>query len=79
MMSKMNLLSPYVSEKVWGYEYFGDVRTVDVTVRRIREKIETFLASFLIKGEISHFLSFSTCQTEIMWYSICSDMQKSEN
>jgi len=27
-------------EKVWGYEYFGDKRTVDVTVRRIREKIE---------------------------------------
>ncbi len=27
-------------EKVWGYEYFGDVRTVDVTVRRLREKIE---------------------------------------
>ncbi|MEZ0537143.1 response regulator [Caldicellulosiruptoraceae bacterium PP1] len=27
-------------EKVWDYEYFGDVRTVDVTVRRLREKIE---------------------------------------
>lgn len=27
-------------EKVWGYEYFGDIRTVDVTIRRIREKIE---------------------------------------
>ncbi|MBQ7959103.1 MAG: response regulator transcription factor, partial [Oscillospiraceae bacterium] len=27
-------------EKVWGYEYLGDVRTVDVTVRRLREKIE---------------------------------------
>ena len=27
-------------EKVWGYEYFGDVRTVDVTIRRIREKVE---------------------------------------
>jgi len=27
-------------EKVWGYEYFGDVRTVDVTVRRLRSKIE---------------------------------------
>ena len=27
-------------EKVWGYEYYGDVRTVDVTVRRVREKIE---------------------------------------
>ena len=27
-------------EKVWNYEYFGDMRTVDVTVRRLREKIE---------------------------------------
>lgn len=27
-------------EKVWGYEYYGDVRTVDVTIRRLREKIE---------------------------------------
>jgi len=27
-------------EKVWGYEYYGDIRTVDVTVRRLREKIE---------------------------------------
>lgn len=27
-------------EKVWGYEYYGDVRTVDVTVRRTREKVE---------------------------------------
>ncbi|MFA5637807.1 MAG: response regulator [Anaerovoracaceae bacterium] len=26
--------------EVWGYEYFGDVRTVDVTVRRLREKLE---------------------------------------
>lgn len=27
-------------EKVWSYEHYGDVRTVDVTVRRLREKIE---------------------------------------
>ena len=27
-------------EAVWGYEYYGDIRTVDVTVRRIRGKIE---------------------------------------
>lgn len=27
-------------EKVWGYEYYGDIRTVDVTIRRIRGKIE---------------------------------------
>ncbi len=26
-------------EKVWGYEYFGDSRTVDVHVKRIREKL----------------------------------------
>ena len=26
---------------VWGYEYPGDVRTVDVHIRRLREKIET--------------------------------------
>ncbi|TYQ14716.1 UNVERIFIED_CONTAM: two-component system response regulator VicR [Acetivibrio alkalicellulosi] len=35
IFSRENLL-----EKVWGYEYYGDVRTVDVTVRRVREKIE---------------------------------------
>ena len=27
-------------EKVWGYAYYGDLRTVDVHIRRIREKIE---------------------------------------
>ena len=27
-------------EEVWGYEYYGDIRTVDVTVRRLREKVE---------------------------------------
>ena len=27
-------------ENVWGYEYYGDLRTVDVTVRRLREKLE---------------------------------------
>ena len=26
--------------KVWDYEFYGDVRTVDVTIRRLREKIE---------------------------------------
>ena len=33
--SRENLLN-----MVWGYEYPGDVRTVDVHVRRLREKIE---------------------------------------
>lgn len=35
VFSRENLL-----EQVWGYEYYGDIRTVDVTVRRLREKIE---------------------------------------
>lgn len=30
----------HLLETVWGYDYYGDVRTVDVTVRRLREKIE---------------------------------------
>lgn len=36
VLTRENLL-----QTVWGYDYFGDVRTVDVTVRRLREKIET--------------------------------------
>ena len=35
VITRENLL-----ETVWGYDYFGDVRTVDVTVRRLREKVE---------------------------------------
>lgn len=27
-------------QRVWNYDYYGDMRTVDVTVRRLREKIE---------------------------------------
>lgn len=34
--SRENLLN-----LVWGYEYPGDVRTVDVHIRRLREKLET--------------------------------------
>jgi len=26
-------------EKIWGYEYFGDTRTVDVHVRHLRAKL----------------------------------------
>lgn len=29
-----------ILENVWGYDYYGDLRTVDVTIRRIREKVE---------------------------------------
>lgn len=30
----------YLLEKVWGYDYFGETRTVDVHIRNIRKKIE---------------------------------------
>ena len=35
VFTRENLLT-----RVWEYEYYGDVRTVDVTIRRLREKIE---------------------------------------
>ena len=28
-------------ENVWGYDYYGDLRAVDVAMRRLREKVET--------------------------------------
>lgn len=34
------LTREHLLQAVWGYDYFGDVRTVDVTVRRLREKLE---------------------------------------
>ncbi len=33
--------------KVWGYEYFGGARTVDVHVRRLRSKIEIKKRAFI--------------------------------
>lgn len=47
-------------EKVWGYEYYGDIRTVDVTVRRIREKIEKDTSSpkiLLTKRSVGYYIS----------------------
>ncbi len=47
-------------EKVWGYEYYGDIRTVDVTIRRIREKIEVDTSSpklLITKRGVGYYLS----------------------
>lgn len=47
-------------EKVWGYEYYGDIRTVDVTVRRIREKIEKNTANpkiLITKRGVGYYLA----------------------
>jgi DNA-binding response OmpR family regulator len=40
--SRENLLS-----QVWGYDYLGGTRTVDVHVRRLRSKIESPDRSFI--------------------------------
>ena len=34
------LTREHLLQYVWGYDYLGDIRTVDVTMRRLREKIE---------------------------------------
>ena len=47
-------------EKVWGYEYYGDIRTVDVTVRRIREKIEEDTSNpkiFITKRGVGYYIA----------------------
>ena len=47
-------------EKVWGYEYYGDIRTVDVTVRRIREKIELDTSSpkiLITKRSVGYYIA----------------------
>lgn len=31
----------YLLDKIWGYEYYGETRTVDVHIRYLRKKIET--------------------------------------
>jgi len=34
-------------DKVWGYDYYGGTRTVDVHIRRLRSKIETGPAAYI--------------------------------
>ena len=53
--SRENLLN-----QVWGYEYIGEYRTVDVHVRRLREKLEPDPANpeyILTKWGVGYYLS----------------------
>ena len=36
-------------EEVWGFDYFGDSRTVDVHIKRLREKIENVEGNWTLK------------------------------
>ena len=56
--SRENLLN-----LVWGYEYVGEFRTVDVHIRRLREKLEPNPASpthILTKWGVGYYLSSET-------------------
>ena len=53
-LSRNQLLS-----EVWGYEFFGDSRTVDVHIKRIREKLETKERPWKIKTVWSVGYKFS--------------------
>jgi DNA-binding response OmpR family regulator len=36
-------------DEVWGFDYFGDSRTVDVHVKRLREKLEGVSENWSVK------------------------------
>jgi len=41
MLNRGKILTrDYLLNKVWGYDYYGDTRTVDVHVRHLRKKVE---------------------------------------
>ena len=41
LQNRGNVLSRnYLLDKIWGYEYYGETRTVDVHIRYLRKKIE---------------------------------------
>ena len=38
--SNRALTREQILDSVWGYDYFGDPRTVDVHIRRLRQKLK---------------------------------------
>ena len=36
-------------DEVWGFEYYGDSRTVDVHIKRLREKLENVSKKWVLK------------------------------
>ena len=54
----------HLLQAVWGYDYFGDVRTVDVTVRRLREKVEdnpSFPTWIITRRGVGYYLASPSC------------------
>ena len=41
MLSRGKVLTrEFLLDRIWGYEFYGETRTVDVHIRRLREKLE---------------------------------------
>ena len=50
---------------VWGYEYIGDIRTVDVMIRRLREKLEDVPSRpryIKTKRSVGYYFDMSACR-----------------
>ena len=48
-------------DKVWGYEYYGDLRAVDVAMRRLREKVEEDSANpeyIMTRRGVGYYIKF---------------------
>ena len=41
-------------DEVWGFEYYGDSRTIDVHVKRLREKLEGASEPWSLKLSLIH-------------------------
>ncbi|GAE34437.1 response regulator YycF [Halalkalibacter akibai] len=57
----------HLLQAVWGYDYFGDVRTVDVTVRRLREKVEdnpSYPSWIITRRGVGYYLSSPDLQEQ---------------
>ncbi len=52
-------------DEVWGFEYYGDSRTVDVHIKRLREKLEGVSDQWTLKTVWSVGYKFETKETEV--------------
>ena len=45
----VNMTRYELPDEVWGFEYYGDSRTIDVHIKRLREKLEGVSDKWLLK------------------------------
>ena len=55
------LTRDFLLDRIWGYEYYGETRTVDVHIRRLREKLERSPAApehIMTKWGVGYYFKF---------------------